>query len=63
MGKTTAGLHSGTYDELVVHLCCHEDQALLFLQVRVVVQDQLTGSVLAQHLDTNEKVTKKMATV
>lgn len=63
MSKTTAGLHSGTYDELVIHLCRHEDQALLLLQVWVVVQDQLTGSVLAQHLDTSEKVRKKMATV
>lgn len=40
--------------ELGVHLSCHEHNTLVLLQVRVVVENQLTGSILTHGLDIDQ---------
>lgn len=50
-----------THYELWVHLGRHEDDALLLLQLWVVVEDQLTGGVLTHRLDDNNNKSKKLS--
>lgn len=44
-----------THYELWIHLSRHEDQTLVFLQVWVVVEDQLTGSIFTHCLEDKAK--------